>query len=176
MRVVAVLTLVLLGLSGCQNDLIRKEMGKTEQDYVQRYGPATKSPMTPDQVAFDVAPGTRLVVRFASGSSVEELWLLAPDLSGLPEAVAAEAKKIEPGQKPVRTIVFESESSTPVEFFERPVGDGALQFERRAGQFTRIALCAKRDSCDLLNQVVQSEKATDDLMGRAAAAMRREGH
>jgi hypothetical protein len=26
-----------------------------------------------------------------------------------------------------------------------------------------------------LNQVVQSEKATDALMGRAAAAMRREG-
>ena len=95
MRVVAVLTLVLLGLSGCQNDLLRKEMGKTEQDYVQRYGPATKSPMTPDQVAFEVAPGTRLVVRFVSGSSIEELWLLAPDLRGLPEAVAAEAKKID---------------------------------------------------------------------------------
>jgi hypothetical protein len=175
MRAVVVLTFVLLGISGCQNGLLRQEMGKSEQDYVQRYGPATTSPMTPDQAAFNVAPGTRLVVRFAGGRSVEELWLLAPDLRGLPEPIAAEARKIQPDQKPVRTIVFESESSTPVEFFEQPSGDGTLQFERRAGQFTRVALCAKRDSCNLLNQVVQSEKATDDLMGRAAAAMRRQG-
>jgi len=176
MRVVAVLTLSLLGLSCSHNDLLRQQMGKSEQDYVQRYGPATKSPMTPDQVAFNVVPGTRLVVRFVGGSSVEELWLLAPDLRGLPEAVAAEARKIQPGQKPVRSIVFESESRTPVEFFEQPVGEGSLQFERRAGQFTRVALCANRGSCNLLNQVVQSEKATDALMGRAAAAIRREGH
>ncbi len=175
MRLVA-LSLLLLGLAACSHDAIQQELGKTEQDYVARFGKATKSPMTPDQVAFTAGSGTRLVVRFNSGRSVEELWLVGSQPQAVPKPLLHLSQSIAPGEKPDRSMVFKSETSTPVEVFDRVVGKGMLQVERRSGHLTRLAVCSDSSSCLLLNQVLQSEKATDALMVRGEAQLRREGH
>ncbi|HUI25063.1 MAG TPA: hypothetical protein VL403_03175 [Candidatus Kryptonia bacterium] len=174
-RITMALMLLIAGChSGCRETLVTKELGKTEADYAASYGTPSKSSMTPDQIAFNVAPGSLLVARVADGRSTEELWLLNDQGVGLPEVIARRAALVlAPDAKPDRVVRFSTPGMPAAEIFEFREGDGVILVERRNGMVTRAALCAQRASCRLLDQTLKAELETDALMARAAEASRR---
>jgi len=154
--------------SACRESFVSKELGKTEADYEARYGPASKSPMTPDQIAFSAAGGARLVARTADGRSVEELWCVADDGTGMPAALATRgAQLLGAHPTPSRTVEFQSVGHAAAEIFEVPDGDGTIIVDRRRGAIRCVALCAQRTDCQLLDLTLQTERRMDELIKQA---------
>jgi hypothetical protein len=150
------------------------ELGWQQADYIKHVGPATASPMTPDQVRFTSPGGGSVLVRFAGGRSREELWQMDRGLEGLPAALRRQAEAAVKGT-PVRRVDFHLEHAAAAEVFEAHANHVTIQVDRRAGQIVRIGRCRGPDPCVLLDQRLTMERATDDLMARTEQQLRRQG-
>ncbi|MBI1813524.1 MAG: hypothetical protein HYR72_00955 [Deltaproteobacteria bacterium] len=171
-RAIAAALVLLIG--ACHRDTsVPGELGRSQDEYGARYGAATTSPVTPDQIGYTAAPGTRLIARFADKRSVEELWIIDGDGQGLPEVLAQRARGLlGPDKTPLKTITFKGEGKSPADLFEEPAGTGVLRVDRRFGRLSRVALCAETAKCRMLDYLQKSEQDTDAMMAAAAKAMR----
>ncbi len=169
----AIVAALLLLIGGCHRDSsVPGELGRSPDEYGARYGAATTSPMTPDQIGYSAAPGTRLIARFADKRSVEELWIIDDDGQGLPEVLAQRARELlAPDKTPLKTIAFKGEGKSPAQVFEQPAGTGVLFVDRRGGRLSRVALCADATACRMLDYLHKSEQETAAMMAAAAKAM-----
>ncbi len=167
--------LLVILLAGCSDDTVLKGLKRSEAEYVAQFGAAARSPMTPDQALFNPAPGTRVLVRFAEGRSIEELWMIEGTGEGVPPAVWKRAQQLAgPMATPMRTVVFKERGHAAADLFEQRVGSGKITVERRAGRLVRIGLCTDAGTCHLLASTIQGEIVTDDWMDRAEKVIQRE--
>jgi len=149
------------------------EIGWSQVDYVKHVGPATVSPMTPEQVRF-TSGGDSVLVRFADGHSREELWAVGEQTDHIPAALLRQAQEAVRGT-PLRRVDFQVPHAPAAEIFEMRATDLTLQVDRRGGRIVRIAVCRSAEPCVLLDQLLAMERATDALIGRTEQQLHRQG-
>jgi hypothetical protein len=150
------------------------ELGWTEADYVEHFGPAPHSPVTPNELRFTAAGGP-VQVLFENGRSREEAWIIEKDTAFVPADLRRLAETAMQGQ-PARRVVFHAERAPAAEVFEARSGDVMVQVDVRNHAIARIVRCRSTGPCELLNHLLDMDRITDDLMARTQAQLRREGH
>ena len=149
------------------------ELGWKEADYVKRFGKAEHSPLAKGEVSFAGPGGGRILVIFANDRSCEEAWLIDRDAGFVPRTLMRQAQAATKG-KPVRRVEFKLEHTPAAEIFEARNKRGMLQVDVRNGGIVRVAQCRGVEKCVLFDRLIAIDLATDDLLARAAAQMRRE--
>ena len=150
------------------------ELGWAELDYVKRFGAPVRSPLTPNEAQFVVPKAGRVLVIFEGKHSREEAWLIDRGARFVPRELMRRARAAVLGT-PVRRVEFRLEGASPAELFEERGSESVLQVDYRNGTIMRIARCRGPAPCTLLSRLLDMELATDDLMARTQAQMRREG-
>ncbi len=140
------------------------DLGWEQADYVKNFGQAAGSSLAPDQVRFSGPRGASLIVRFADGHSIEELWIPGEHSDTVPAALREEAESAIKGA-PQRRVDFHLKNAVAVEIFETHNGELTLNVDRRAGKIVHIGRC--RGKCILLDQVLGMQIATDNALWRA---------
>ena len=149
------------------------ELGWRQTDYITHVGPATVSPLTPEQVRFTSPSGGGVLVRFVAERSQEELWRVGQHDAVIPSVLLQQARAALKGT-PVRRIEFQLEHAPAAEIFEAHSQDVTVQVDVRRDAIVRIGRCRGPNPCVLLDQLLATERATDDLLGRTERLMRQQ--
>lgn len=154
----------------------RADLGWKESDYGKRYGTATKSAVTPDQIRYDLAGGGMLLVRLVGGRSEEELWVIDVDERVLPAALAKQARAVIAKGKPVSVVRFKVPHAPPAELYESVTASRRLRIDVRNQALRRVALCQGSKPCLLFDQALSGERQVDGLVAPSARDVERRSH
>jgi len=149
------------------------ELGWREADYVKRYGNVVRSPLASNEAQFPAPGDGRVIVIFADGRSKEEAWVIGRDPGIVPPKLMEQARHAVRG-KAVRRVDFRAEGASPAEIFEARHKNMMVQVDDRAGYIVRVSWCRGAERCALLDRLLKTELATDDLTARVQAEMRRQ--
>ena len=153
----------------------RAELGWTESDYAKQFGAPERAALTPDQARFTGPGGGSVLVLFAAEHSVEEAWSIDRDASFVPPDLMKRAQQATKGQ-PIRHVTFRRSNAPAADIFEVRDQQTRLQVDYRNGGVIRIVRCPADKACTMIDNFLRMELATDELLARMEAQMRREGH
>ena len=151
------------------------ELGWKEADYVQRYGPAIRSPLTPNEAQFRIKGQGGVLVIFDGERSREEAFVIDRGNRFVPPRLLQAAQAAVHGE-PKRRVQFHLHSNPTAAIYEAHAKGITLQIDYRNGAVVRVAQCRDPQPCVLIDRLLAMERRTDDLMARTEAQMHREGH
>jgi len=141
------------------------ELGWTEAQYIKKFGPGTRSPLTPNEAQFNGGGSGRVLVSFKDDRSQEEAFAIDRDSKFVPAALMRQARAVTQGTA-ARHVEFKLEHAAPAAIFETRAKDIMLQVDVRNGVIARLTHCRGPEPCKLIDRLLKVELATDELLAR----------